>query len=230
MVTDCLSTLTDKLQQSQLDFPVIQHINLYLASMSNFPLVNAEYIKWFGSEPPSRACVGIHLDAEAGQVLRLEAVGWDDREIDVKRRTGLHVQGLSYWAPANIGPYSQGVVVSEREMQVRRGITEDTCRIQASNRLTIAGQIPLLPRTLTFSTPRDVLFDAILALQHVRRIIEVMGDSSKGGAGWINRGWIEGVVGWYVGGNDVERVVRAVWTEFARHVSRLTFKLYAFPD
>jgi hypothetical protein len=24
----------------------------------------------------------------------------------------LHVQGLSYWAPANIGPYSQGVVVS----------------------------------------------------------------------------------------------------------------------
>jgi hypothetical protein len=91
--------------------------------------------------------------------------------------------------------------------------------IQASNRLTIAGQIPLLPRTLTFSEPGDILFDAILALQHVRRIIEVMGDSSKGGAGWVNRGWIEGVVGWYVGGREVERIIRAVWTEFASRVS-----------
>jgi len=104
--------LIDKLQETRLDFPMIQHINLYLASMSDFPLVNAEYIKWFGSEPPSRACVGIHMDGDAGQVLRLEAVGWDDRGESVKRRTGLHVQGLSYWAPANIGPYSQGVVVS----------------------------------------------------------------------------------------------------------------------
>jgi diphthine-ammonia ligase len=104
--------LIDKFQETRLGFPMIQHINLYLASMSDFPLVNAEYIKWFGSEPPSRACVGIHLDADAGQVLRLEAVGWDDQEEIVNRRTGLHVQGLSYWAPANIGPYSQGVVVS----------------------------------------------------------------------------------------------------------------------
>lgn len=29
---------------------------------------------------------------------------------NVKRET-MHVQGLSYWAPANIGPYSQSVVV-----------------------------------------------------------------------------------------------------------------------
>lgn len=35
---------------------------------------------------------------------------------DVRRiggRQALHVQGLSYWAPANIGPYSQAVIVSE---------------------------------------------------------------------------------------------------------------------
>lgn len=85
--------------------------------------------------------------------------------------------------------------------------------------MTIAGQIPLLPRTLTFKTPRDVIFDAVLALQHVRRIIEVMGDSRKGGAGWIGRGWIEGVVGWYVGDETVERTMRAVWDEFAERVS-----------
>lgn len=57
-----------------------------------------------------------------------------------------------------------------------------------------------------------------------------MGDSSKGGAGWINRGWIEGVIGWYVGGKDVERVVRAVWTEFARRVSWSRANIHAFVD
>ncbi|KAH8080204.1 hypothetical protein HD553DRAFT_122492 [Filobasidium floriforme] len=199
--------LRDALRKDSLDFPLIQHINLYLARMSDFPLVNAEYIKYFGSEPPTRACVGVHLDARAGQVCRLEAVGWDDKREERTRRSGLHVQGLSYWAPANIGPYSQGVV--------------------SNNRLTIAGQIPLLPRTLTFATPRDVLFDAVLALQHVRRIIEVMGDSSKGGAGSIGRGWIEGVVGWYVGDEEVERAMRAVWDEFAeRHACRKTPVLF----
>jgi hypothetical protein len=29
----------------------------------------------------------------------------------VQGRQALHVQGLSYWAPANIGPYSQAVSV-----------------------------------------------------------------------------------------------------------------------
>jgi diphthine-ammonia ligase len=102
----------DTLRKDSLDFPLIQHINLYLARMSDFPLVNAEYIKYFGSEPPTRACVGVHLDTRAGQICRLEAVGWDDKREERTRRSGLHVQGLSYWAPANIGPYSQGVVVS----------------------------------------------------------------------------------------------------------------------
>jgi diphthine-ammonia ligase len=103
----------------------------------------------------------------------------------------------------------------------RRNRKTDRSDAQANNRLTIAGQIPLLPRTLTFATPRDVLFDAVLALQHVRRIIEVMGDSSKGGAGWIGRGWIEGVVGWYVGDEEVERAMRAVWDDFAERVSAI---------
>jgi diphthine-ammonia ligase len=43
-------------------------------------------------------------------------VGFDDRpEANesgrIQGRQALHVQGLSYWAPANIGPYSQAVSV-----------------------------------------------------------------------------------------------------------------------
>ncbi len=50
-----------------------------------------------------------------GQRVLLEAIGYDDEQLsltDSCRRTALHVQGLSYWAPANIGPYSQAVTVS----------------------------------------------------------------------------------------------------------------------
>jgi diphthine-ammonia ligase len=43
-------------------------------------------------------------------------VGFDDRPSAggsgrVQGRQALHVQGLSHWAPANIGPYSQAVSV-----------------------------------------------------------------------------------------------------------------------
>lgn len=63
--------------------------------------------------------------------MRIEVVGYDDTPVDVppasgavrleakegaerKRvggRSALHVQSLSYWAPANIGPYSQAITV-----------------------------------------------------------------------------------------------------------------------
>lgn len=34
------------------------------------------------------------------------------KSIDNVKRDTMHVQGISYWAPANIGPYSQSIVVS----------------------------------------------------------------------------------------------------------------------
>jgi diphthine-ammonia ligase len=96
--------------------------------MSLFPAANASYIKFFGTSPPSRATVAVPL--KRGRV-RVEVIGFDDRLQEtpsedteeavgdgtayVQRiggRTGLHVQSLSYWAPANIGPYSQAVMVS----------------------------------------------------------------------------------------------------------------------
>ena len=100
--------------------------------MSLFPLANAAYISYFGISPPSRATVAVPLPEDVG--LRIEVVGYDDTPVDVppasgassveaekgaerKRvggRSALHVQSLSYWAPANIGPYSQAITVSLR--------------------------------------------------------------------------------------------------------------------
>lgn len=55
-----------------------------------------------------RALVG--ADLKGNSKLQIDAIAIKALE-NVKRDT-MHVQGISYWAPANIGPYSQSVVVS----------------------------------------------------------------------------------------------------------------------
>lgn len=81
--------------------------------MEDFPRANKAYSSFFGSSPPSRACVSVVLPSN--QRVRLEAMGYDDSQLPERSglgRSALHVQSISYWAPANIGPYSQAVMVS----------------------------------------------------------------------------------------------------------------------
>jgi diphthine-ammonia ligase len=75
--------------------------------MDIFPLVNAVYSGFFGSSPPARACVAVDLPHPIR--VRLDCTAFVER-IPTDRQA-LHVQGLSYWAPANIGPYSQAITV-----------------------------------------------------------------------------------------------------------------------
>ena len=77
--------------------------------MDYFSRVNAIYQTYFGSSPASRACVAVDMTNQPFRV-KLEAIAY--AEESPSDRQALHVQGLSYWAPANIGPYSQAVVVS----------------------------------------------------------------------------------------------------------------------
>jgi diphthine-ammonia ligase len=79
--------------------------------MDDFGAVNAVYSTMFGTSPPARACVG--LDLPLGTRIRLDCVAFDDSAVKEKplQRQALHVQGISYWAPANIGPYSQAIQV-----------------------------------------------------------------------------------------------------------------------
>ena len=89
---------------------------------STFTSANAAYASFFGASPPARACVGV-----GGVGVGLDCLAWvgepsgtlDNKVVTrgVKGETGtrkaLHVQSLSYWAPANIGPYSQAISVRE---------------------------------------------------------------------------------------------------------------------
>lgn len=83
--------------------------------MALFPLINAIYKQYFGTSPPTRACVSTLLPA--GERARVEAIAYVGKEGEASQdgefghRRGLHVQSLSHWAPANIGPYSQAVIV-----------------------------------------------------------------------------------------------------------------------
>jgi diphthine-ammonia ligase len=78
--------------------------------MELFPVVNSIYASFFGASPPARACIAVDLPSNIH--LRLECIAYDEsRHHD---RQPLHVQSLSYWAPANIGPYSQAIKVTSK--------------------------------------------------------------------------------------------------------------------
>ena len=117
--------------------------------MDSYPALNIHYNKNFGLNPPVRVCVGVGRDKlPGGCKVVLSVVGrrvWE--------RKVLHVQGLSHWAPANIGPYSQGVSVS--------------CRV------FISGMIRLVPGNMVMVGEGEAA-QAGLALRHVERVAEVV--------------------------------------------------------
>jgi diphthine-ammonia ligase len=75
--------------------------------MDLFPRMNAVYATFFGISPPARACVAVNLPSPIR--CKLDCTAYAERAPEERR--ALHVQGLSYWAPANIGPYSQAIMV-----------------------------------------------------------------------------------------------------------------------
>lgn len=98
------------LAESSLSLSHIANINLLISSMELFPVVNTIYGSFFGASPPARACIAADLPPDIH--LRLECIAYDESQLH--DRHPLHVQSLSYWAPANIGPYSQAIKVDSK--------------------------------------------------------------------------------------------------------------------
>lgn len=59
-----------------------------------------------------RACVGSNLPFPIKIQIDLMAIKHVSKDESSKPRKTMHVQSMSYWAPANIGPYSQATIVS----------------------------------------------------------------------------------------------------------------------
>lgn len=147
---DIFSKLNKYLDDQKLTFTNIQSCKLLLGDMSNFGTVNSIYTKYFTNPlPPSRICVETNLPTGVDIQLSVVVIK------DLKLKTGLHVQGRSYWAPSNIGPYSQ-CISFEGDL---------ICRL--------SGQIPLIPASMVLDG--SAKFNSILSLQHYDNVKVVTG-------------------------------------------------------
>jgi diphthine-ammonia ligase len=140
----------------------ITHCTLTLRSMSSFAVLNPIYASFFSAvNPPARVTIAAGDAMPASLAVMLSVVlDKTDREDD---RQGLHVQGRSYWAPANIGPYSQAISVP----LPRRS---DTDGEGGAEIVYVAGQIPLAPASMEVYTPHGFCGQVVLSLQHLWRI------------------------------------------------------------
>lgn len=130
---------------------------ILLASMSSFPSVNTSYSQLFQlglPNPPARVTIASALPPST-----LVSLSCIVSLLPRSTHRGLHVQSRSYWAPANIGPYSQAVAVP----------VELNDESDQSEFVHVAGQIPLVPATMEM-LQAPFVEQAVLALQHLWRV------------------------------------------------------------
>lgn len=129
---------------------------ILLVSMSSFPSVNASYAQLFSPglpNPPARVTIACSLPPNI-----LVSLSCTISLLPRNTYRGLHVQSQSYWAPANIGPYSQAICVP-----CKPG-ADQPCKF-----VHVAGQIPLIPASMEILSA-SFMDQALLALQHLWRV------------------------------------------------------------
>lgn len=146
---DIMEQIAKYLRAENVGFADIQHMTVLVLDMATFARVNAVYGRFFFNTylPPSRVCVETTLPYP--HLLQVSCV--------VMRpplhKMGIHIRSRSYWAPQNIGPYSQAIVEARSNFKTT----------------TLSGQIPLLPASMEIDSTALAKQNAILSLQHLYR-------------------------------------------------------------
>ena len=94
------------------------------------------------------------------------------------------------------------VIVSIKASQTQARLTSIPSYrsfLQVGERVSLAGQIPLIPHTLALPSPASFSKEAALSLKHVRSIVKALKESI--GGSWESE-YIEGCIGWVL---DFER-------------------------
>ncbi|XP_072221552.1 diphthine--ammonia ligase isoform X2 [Leuresthes tenuis] len=147
--------LQNELESRSWKMENIVLVHLYVRNMEDFVSLNAVYKKHFDINPPARVCVQAPLPA--GQLLQMDCLlhDWTEplEEGCFRQKEALHVQSLSHWAPANIGPYSQALRVDEV--------------------VFCAGQIALVPCTMEL-VKAGTYTQARLSFSHVKKVLEAV--------------------------------------------------------
>ncbi|KAI9466868.1 hypothetical protein BJY52DRAFT_1110889 [Lactarius psammicola] len=158
-IRECFHVLQKRLSEHSLSLSHVANMNIFISSIEDFASINAVYSSYFGVSPPARACVAVDLPAPLRLIL--DCIAYAEQK--ASDRQALHVQGLSYWAPANIGPYSQAVVAGER--------------------VFISGQIGLIPSSLALPFPRSLATEIPLVSQHADRVVHALLSNNNTGDG-----------------------------------------------
>ncbi|KAI1112502.1 hypothetical protein F5Y14DRAFT_270817 [Nemania sp. NC0429] len=181
-----------QLDEHALSASAITNSVIVLRHMSDFPIVNQHYGSLFHEpNPPSRVTIScgdglLPRDAAIAVYLTVHL------HLPPQERRGLHVQSRSYWAPANIGPYSQAIAFPLSPLPATEASTREEGEYEDEDEdeddddgqqhsltrsspvaVSIAGQIPLLPASMALplpSEPHHLELQITLALQHLWRV------------------------------------------------------------
>jgi len=146
-----LQTLTETLTSLKASLNNGMMVHLFVKNMDDFAKVNSVYKSFLTVNPPARACIQLNLpDSIAMQV---DCLVHCPQSTDTSVREAMHVQSISHWAPANIGPYSQAT--------------------KARDTLFVSGSIGLWPPTMTMVSG-GISQEAPLSLRHIERVISAM--------------------------------------------------------
>ncbi|NXI68971.1 DPH6 ligase, partial [Anseranas semipalmata] len=152
---EAFSSLKANMTSVGLKLKDIILVHLYMKSMKDFNVINSVYVTEFDLCPPARVCVETLLPDGALFCIDCLAHSNDIATDDVlsDEKLVMHVQSISHWAPACIGPYSQSIKVGDV--------------------LYCAGQIALVPCTMQLVSG-GICTEGVVALRHVERVLQAM--------------------------------------------------------
>ncbi|KAJ3026125.1 UNVERIFIED_CONTAM: ATP binding domain 4 [Siphonaria sp. JEL0065] len=158
---DCMEQLTGLLKFHGFEWKHVIMMHLFVADMNEFGLLNSVYGSFLGTNPPTRITVEVSgLVGKRRIQMDCLAFNQDATQAFKVNKSVMHVQGVSYWAPSNIGPYSQTVKLNDH--------------------LYVAGQIGLIPHTMTLpslsSDPTNfsqLLAECIICFNNISSIASV---------------------------------------------------------
>jgi diphthine-ammonia ligase len=177
--------IRQQLRQHSLPPSAIINATVSLRRMADFPAVNSIYGTLFDApNPPSRVTISCGDALSAAADADIAVYLTVHTALQPAQRQGLHVQSRSYWAPANIGPYSQAIsipVSSLASNSTNNNSDAGATTASSGPRLvSIAGQIPLVPSTMALPSgssggQNTLPLQLTLSLQHLWRIGVEMG-------------------------------------------------------
>ncbi|EMR10770.1 hypothetical protein PNEG_00918 [Pneumocystis murina B123] len=143
----CMNKLKDYLKSYILNLYDIVFFELVLKKMDYIPLIDVLYSQYFNfPKPPPRICIN-SSNLKFGR-LQISVLA----DPSHNKRSVIHIQSQNYWIPANTDFYSHAF------------IHEDI--------VFIAGQIGVIPSTLSLPHPKLFSSEVAISLQNLERIFE----------------------------------------------------------